>query len=56
MASWWRAGRVVGQAKRFSKEIGTGVKRCADVVEQLALQAQRQPERVNDFDPAFGLI
>jgi IS5 family transposase len=35
-------GRVVGQAKRFSKEIGTGVKRCADVVEQLALQAQRQ--------------
>ena len=35
-------GRVVGQAKCFSKEIGTGVKRCADVVEQLALQAQRQ--------------
>ena len=35
-------GRVVGQAKRFSKEIGAGVKRCADVVEQLALQAQRQ--------------
>jgi IS5 family transposase len=35
-------GRVVGQAKRFSKEIGTGVKRCADVVEPLALQAQRQ--------------
>jgi transposase, IS5 family len=35
-------GRVVGQAKRFSKEIGTGVKRCADVAEQLALQGQRQ--------------
>lgn len=35
-------GRVVGQAKRFSKEIGTGVKRCTDVAEQLALEGQRK--------------
>jgi transposase, IS5 family len=35
-------GRVVGQAKRFSKEIGTGVKRCTDAAEQLALEGQRQ--------------
>jgi IS5 family transposase len=36
------AGRVVGQAKRFSQEISDGVKRCTDVVEQLALEGQRQ--------------
>ena len=45
-ASLWQvveaAGRVVGQAKGFSKEIGTGVKPLADVAEQLALQGQRQ--------------
>jgi transposase, IS5 family len=36
------AGRVVGQAKRFSQEIDNGVKRCADVIQQLALQGHRQ--------------
>ena len=35
-------GRVVGQAKRFSKDIGTGVKRCADIVRQAALEGHRQ--------------
>jgi transposase, IS5 family len=35
-------GRVVGQAKRFSQEIDNGVKRCADVIQQLALQGHRQ--------------
>ena len=35
-------GRVVGQAKRFSKEIGAGVKRCTDVVKQAVLEGQRQ--------------
>jgi IS5 family transposase len=35
-------GHVGGQAKRFSKEIGTGVRRCAEVAAQLALQGQRQ--------------
>jgi IS5 family transposase len=34
--------RVVGQAKRFSKEIGTGVKRCIDATKQTALEGQRQ--------------
>lgn len=34
-------GRVVGQAKRFSQEINNGVKRCTDVVEQVALEGQR---------------
>src|SRR4051794_40282391 len=28
-------GRVVGQAKRFSREIGNGVKRGAEVVQQM---------------------
>jgi transposase, IS5 family len=31
-------GRVVGQAKRFSQEIGNGVKRRAEVVQQMALK------------------
>jgi IS5 family transposase len=31
-------GRVVGQAKKFSVEIGQGVKRAADVLQQAALQ------------------
>ena len=31
-------GRVVGQAKRFSREIGDGVKRCAETVKQTALE------------------
>ena len=34
--------RVVGQAKRFSKEIAEGVKRSTDVVKQLALEGLRQ--------------
>jgi IS5 family transposase len=34
--------RVVGQAKRFSHEIGAGVKRGADVLHQAALEGFRQ--------------
>src|SRR3977135_771055 len=34
--------RVVGQAKRFSKEIAEGVKRSMDVVKQLGLEGLRQ--------------
>jgi transposase, IS5 family len=34
--------RVVGQAKRFSKEISEGVKRSADVLEQMALEGLRE--------------
>ena len=33
--------RVVGQAKRFSREIGTGVKRHADVLQQATLDGWR---------------
>jgi transposase, IS5 family len=36
------ASRVVGQAKRFSKEISEGVKRSADVVRQIALKGLRE--------------
>jgi IS5 family transposase len=36
------AGRVVGQARRFSKEIGEGVKRSTNVLHQLALEGLRQ--------------
>jgi len=35
-------GRVVGQAKRFSKEIAEGVKRCSDFMQQAALEGLRQ--------------
>jgi transposase, IS5 family len=35
-------GRVVGQAKRFSREIGDGVKRCTAIVQQTALEGQRR--------------
>ena len=35
-------GRVVGQAKRFSKEIGEGVKRCSDFMKQAALEGLRK--------------
>jgi IS5 family transposase len=35
-------GRVVGQAKRFSCEIGKGVKRCAEIMKQAVLEGQRQ--------------
>ena len=35
-------GRVVGQAKRFSREIGAGVKRGTEIVQQVALDALRQ--------------
>jgi IS5 family transposase len=34
--------RVVGQAKRFAKEIAEGVKRSSDIVAQLALEGLRQ--------------
>jgi IS5 family transposase len=34
--------RVVGQAKRFSREIGDGVKRCTEIVKQTALEGHRQ--------------
>jgi IS5 family transposase len=33
---------VVGQAKRFSREIGDGVKRCTEIVKQTALEGHRQ--------------
>jgi transposase, IS5 family len=35
-------GRVVGQAKRFSREIGAGIKHCAEIVEQAILQGLRR--------------
>lgn len=35
-------GRVVGQAKRFSREIGARVKRSSDVLQQIALEGLRQ--------------
>jgi len=35
-------GRVVGQAKRFSSDIATGVKRSADVMQQAALEGLRK--------------
>lgn len=34
--------RVVGQAKRFSREIGAGVKRSSEVLQQAALEGWRQ--------------
>ena len=34
-------GRVVGQAKRFAREVAQGVKRCSDPVEQAAIEADR---------------
>src|SRR5215471_18843624 len=36
------AGRVVGQARRFSQEIGAGVKRCTTATKQVVLEGQRQ--------------
>jgi IS5 family transposase len=35
-------GRVVGQAKRFSREISNGVKRCTEIMKQAVLDGQRQ--------------
>jgi transposase, IS5 family len=35
-------GRVVGQAKRFSREIGARVKRASDLRQQIALEGLRQ--------------
>jgi len=35
-------GRVVGQATRFSREIGSGLKRCADIVDKVILDGLRQ--------------
>jgi IS5 family transposase len=34
--------RVAGQAKRFSKEIADGVKRCSDFMKQAALEGLRK--------------
>ena len=34
--------RVVGQARRFSREVAIGVKRSAGIVEQFAIEAQRE--------------
>ena len=34
--------RVVGQAKRFAREISDGVKRCTEIVQQTALEGHRQ--------------
>ena len=42
-------GRVVGQAKRFSREIGAGVKHCAELIEQAMLQGLRQ--RLDEMIP-----
>lgn len=36
------ARRVVGQAKRFSREVALGIKRCAGPVDQLAIEAHRE--------------
>lgn len=36
------SGRVVGQAKRFSGEIASGVKRCCDVLKQAALEGLKR--------------
>jgi IS5 family transposase len=35
-------GRVVGQAKRFSREIGEGAKRSAEIVQQTAMEGHRR--------------
>jgi hypothetical protein len=42
--------RVVGQAKRFAKEIADGVKRARDLMGQLALDALRQ--EIDEMLPA----
>lgn len=34
--------RVAGQAKRFSEEIGSGVKRCIEPIQQVILQCERR--------------
>ena len=41
--------RVIGQAKRFSREIGAGVKRTVDLLQQAALEGLRQ--ELNTFVP-----
>src|SRR5437867_13280467 len=43
--------RVVGQARRFSKEIAEGVKRSTHVLHQLALEGLRQ-----QLDPMVPLV
>jgi IS5 family transposase len=42
-------GRVVGQAKRFSREVGKGVKRSVDVMRQAVLEGLR--EELDTFVP-----
>ena len=35
-------GRVVGQARRFSREIAAGIKRCTEIIKQAILEGLRQ--------------
>ena len=35
-------GRVVGQARRFSREIAAGIKRCTEIIKQALLEGLRQ--------------
>jgi transposase, IS5 family len=46
-------GRVVGQARRFAKEIGDGVKRAAEIRRQVVLEGlcRRHPCREQDCQP-----
>ena len=46
--------RVVGQAKRFSKEISDGVKRAADVLQQITLEGLR--ENLDRMIPLVRLV
>jgi IS5 family transposase len=48
------AGRVVGQAKRFSREIATGTKHCPEIVEQAILDGLRQ--RLDDMIPLMRQV
>lgn len=47
-------GRVVGQAKRFSREIGAGIKRCTEIVEQAMLEGLRQ--ELDTMIPRVGQV
>lgn len=38
----WATGRVVGQAKRFAREVASGIKQGTSAVEQTLLEASRQ--------------
>jgi len=47
-------GRVVGQARRFSREIGSGIKRCTGFVEQATLEGLRQ--RIDETIPQLRQV